>query len=217
MPARVRVKICGVTSPSDARRIAEAGADAIGIVFWPKSPRFVTPRRAREIVRALPPWVAAVGVFVDEDASAIAAVARMAGLSACQLHGDEPPAVARLLSAWKVLKAFRVRAAADLCRVRAYPADAYLFDARSPRGPGGTGETLPWRILRGRSFGRPFVLAGGLDPDNAALAIRVANPWGVDVSSGVESRPGRKDMGKVRAFLEAVASASARQPRTGMP
>lgn len=217
MPARVRVKVCGVTTPAEARRIAEAGADAIGLVFWPKSPRFVTPGRAREIVRALPPWTAATGVFVDEEPFAIAAVARMAGLSACQLHGAEPPSVARALSAWKVLKAFRVRGPGDLRGVRGYPADAYLFDARSERAPGGTGETLPWRILKGKDFGRPFVLAGGLDPDNVADAIRVARPWGVDVSSGVESRPGRKDMGKVRAFLAAVREAGDRQPRTGMP
>lgn len=206
-PGRVRVKVCGITSPRDARLAAGAGADAVGIVFHRPSLRFVAPALARRIVRALPPWVAAVGVFVDEDPAAIALVARLAGLSAVQLHGSEPAAAARSLRGVKVVKAFRVGSRRDLLGVRGFPADAYLFDARSRRAPGGTGEALPWGLLRGRRFGRPSILAGGLDPGNVARAIQAVRPWGVDVSSGVERRPGVKDPGRIRAFLAAVASA----------
>ena len=212
---RVRVKICGIGRAEWGLAAAEAGADAIGLVFA-ESPRRVTPEAAGEIVRALPPWVTPVGVFVDEPPERVLAVARAIGLGAVQLHGDEPPETLAALGAMKVIKAVRLGSASDLGAGRAWreraralgrPADAYLVDALVRGGPkGGTGRRADWsaaRQLAEEGF-RPLVLAGGLGPENVAEAVRAVRPWGVDGSSGLESAPGVKDPARMRAFVEAV-------------
>jgi phosphoribosylanthranilate isomerase len=217
---RTRVKICGITCPDGARAAAEAGADAIGLVFA-ESPRRVTPEQAAGIVRVLPPWVSAVGVFVDELPATIREIAAAAGLAVAQLHGDEPPDTPARLEGLKVIKAFGIGSEDDLEAARRWRKesersgripDAYLVDARVGGGPkGGSGRPADWRlaarmILEGF---RPLILAGGLTPDNVADAIRAVRPWGVDGSSGLESEPGRKSPEKVRAFCQAVGAAAA--------
>lgn len=212
---RIRVKICGMTRPEAARAAADAGADAIGLIFA-ESPRRVAPALAAEIVRSLPPWVSPVGVFVDASAEEVRAVADEAGLVAVQLHGDEPPAMPGAMGRLKVLKAFRLGAEADVDAALAWLADAaragrspdaVLVDARVTGGPkGGTGRVADWALaarLR-QATALPLVLAGGLGPENVADAIRAVHPWGVEGNSGVESAPGRKDPDKVRAFMQAV-------------
>ena len=212
---RVRVKICGITRPEWARAAAEAGADAIGLVFA-ESPRRVTPEDAGRIVQVLPPWVAPVGVFVDESPAAIRDVAAQAGLAAVQLHGDEPPETPAALGRLKVVKVFRVASEEDLAAARAWRKqserlgrlpDAYLVDARVAGGPkGGTGRPADWGLAaRMISEGFwPLILAGGLAPENVAEAVAAVRPWGVDGSSGLEVAPGEKSPEKIRQFVEEV-------------
>jgi phosphoribosylanthranilate isomerase len=212
---RIRVKICGVTRPEWAVAAAEAGADAVGLVFA-ESPRRVTVAQAAEIVRALPRGVAPVGVFVDEEPGAILRLADEVGFGVVQLHGDEPPGVLSALDRLKVIKAFRVADEGDVLLAREWkqqserlgqPADGYLVDARVAGGPkGGSGQLADWGLAARMIFEgfRPLVLAGGLSPDNVAEAIRAVRPWGVDGSSGLESAPGVKDPDKIRAFVAAV-------------
>ena len=205
----VRVKICGITTPEDAESAVRAGADAIGLVFA-ESPRKVSAEMARAIVATLPPFVAAVGVFVDEPAGAIEEIARYAGLSAVQLHGRRSPdEVHRLSAAFRVIMAFRVRDAGAYEEAAKYPtASAYLFDAYVEGKMGGTGKLIEPGLLPSPSvqeaFQRPWILAGGLTPENVDRALLLARPYAVDVSSGVEASPGRKDAEKVREFIARV-------------
>ena len=216
---RVRVKICGIARPQWAVAAAEAGADAIGLVFA-ESPRQVSLLEAARIVAALPPWVSPVGVFVDESPVRMLTVAVSAGLGAIQLHGDEPPDVPSKLGAVKVIKALRIGLPSDVeaalrWRATAEQAcrapDAYLVDASAPDGTrGGTGRKADWSLaarMVAEGFW-PLILAGGLTPENVAEAIAAVRPWGVDTSSGVEIEPGVKDPEKIRAFVEAVRKAS---------
>ena len=207
---RIFVKICGITSVEDARLALDAGADALGFVFWPMSPRFVTPEAAAAITATLPSFVTRVGVFVDAAPDELARAAAVAGLDVLQLHGDEPPATLRALPR-RVLKAFRVGAGFGTEDVLAYSNAGFgvLLDTLRADLPGGTGAAFDWTLARGLRERVPFlVLAGGLRPDNVAKAIAVVRPHAVDVSSGVERSPGRKDEGKLRAFVEAVRAAS---------
>ena len=206
---RLFVKICGITSPEDGVAAVEAGADAIGLVFWPESPRAVTPEGARAIGEALPPFVVRVGVFVDATRDEMTRVADAAGLDMLQLHGDEPPEAFAGLPR-RALKAVRVGdgfAPEDALRY-AGKAAGVLVDTRLPGGtplPGGTGVPFDWTLVKGLAEQVRFlVLAGGLAPENVAAAIRAVRPHGVDVSSGVESAPGRKDPKRVKALLDAV-------------
>ena len=210
-----RIKICGITTVEDALLAAEAGADAIGLNFYERSPRYVTTERAKEICEALPASVAKVGVFVNSLPKGIVATAERVGLSAIQLHGDEGPDFLGLLGKLPVIKAFRcrestlssVRAFLDLCPESSHPA-AVLLDAHAPGNYGGTGEILDWQRLhaeRHQLLGLPLILAGGLTPQNVAEAIRIAQPDAVDTASGVETSPGKKDAVKVRAFVAAAA------------
>ena len=206
---RLFVKVCGITSPEDGVAATEAGADAIGLVFWPESPRAVTPERARAIVEPLPPFVVRVGVFVDASRDEMARVADAAGLDMLQLHGAEPPESLAGLPR-RALKAVRVGdgfAPEDALRY-AGKAAGILGDTRLPGGtplPGGTGVPFDWSLVRGLAKQVRFLmLAGGLSPSNVAAAIRAVRPHGVDVSSGVESAPGRKDPERVKAFVDAV-------------
>jgi phosphoribosylanthranilate isomerase len=206
---RLFVKICGVRTPEEARVAAEAGADAVGLVFWPGSPRRVDASAARAIAEALPPAVLRVGVFVDADREELARTAEVAGLDLLQLHGDEPPASFDGLPrrGWKALRVGPAFAPAEVDRY-AGRAAGLLLDARVEGAPGGTGRAFDWTLARGvRERCSFLVLAGGLTPETVAEAVRAVRPHGVDVSSGVESAPGRKDPARVRAFVEAARSA----------
>lgn len=200
-----RIKICGITTPADAELLAELGVEAVGLNFYPKSPRYVTPERARELIRHVGPFVAPVGVFVTEDWEHVHSAATVVGLRAVQTYSDSPPAP---LSPFTHIPAFRVKDAADLELIRLFVAasnpTAVLVDSFVPGEMGGTGHRAPWELLVGFDPGVPLILAGGMTPDNVADAVRTVKPWGVDVASGVESSPGRKDPAKVRAFVQAV-------------
>lgn len=192
------VKICGLTRLEDARAAADAGADAIGFVFWPASPRFVDPFRARAIARALPPFVTTVGLFVNQPRDYILGVASLVHLGAVQLHGDETPEFAASLSI-PVIKAMPVDRAA------AWPAGAtLLLDAHDPVRRGGTGRPIDWTAAAAVAKRRRVLLAGGLTPGNVAAAVLRVRPFGIDVSSGVEQSPGIKDHGRLRALFEAL-------------
>lgn len=207
--SKVKVKICGITSWTDARRAAEAGADFLGFNFYRKSPRYVAPGRARKIVHRLPKRVAAVGVFVNEREKTILRIARAVGLDYVQLHGEETPeSASRLARFFPVIKAARVGNGfrpAQLAKFRSVR--AVLLDGFKPGRHGGTGKTFDWKIARRvGSYRRTFV-AGGLASENVARAIQVARPYAVDVCSGVESRPGKKDPVKLAALMRAIQSA----------
>jgi phosphoribosylanthranilate isomerase len=207
---RLFVKICGVTTTEDALLAAEAGADAVGLVFWRESPRCVDVGRARRICEALPAPVVRVGVFVDATAPELERIADEAGLDLLQLHGHEPPETLPLLRrrAWKAVRVGRDFVAADALRYEGRAA-GILLDARVDSAPGGTGRVFDWTLARDVRKGASFlVLAGGLEPDNVAAAIAAVRPDGVDVSSGVESAPGRKDPIRVREFIEAARATS---------
>lgn len=210
----VKVKICGITNWVDARRAVENGADLLGFNFVASSPRYVTPAKARRMVERLPGNISAVGVFQNEKEAKILEIARSVGLDQLQLHGDESPAmVARLVlngRRLRVIKALRVKKPFRAAQVAAFKgADAILLDAFSRKARGGTGKTFDWRVARrAKRHGRIF-LAGGLTPENVGEAIRAARPYGVDVCSGVESRPGKKDSRRMRSLLRAVKGASA--------
>lgn len=201
-----RIKICGITTAADAELLAELGVEAVGLNFYPKSPRYVSPSEAGELVRHLGPFLAPVGVFVSDDWQHIRAVATEAGLRAVQTYSDPPPPAP--LSPFAHIPAFRVKEPADLDHIRQFVAAcnpaAVLVDSFVAGEMGGTGHRAPWELLVGFDTGVPLILAGGLTPDNVADAIRLVKPWGVDVASGVESSPGVKDAAKVRAFVAAV-------------
>jgi phosphoribosylanthranilate isomerase len=208
--ARVKVKICGITSWRDAKRATEAGADFLGFNFCPGSPRYIEPDRARRIVRRLPKKIAVVGVFQNEREQRVRDVARTVGLGYLQLHGDEPPGmVARLGRSWPVIKAVRVGKSfrpAQLGRYR--KAAALLLDGFDRRLRGGTGKTFDWKIARrARRYGR-IIVAGGLKPENVGEAVRAGKPYAVDVSSGVEAAPGKKDAARMKSFVRAVRRAA---------
>jgi phosphoribosylanthranilate isomerase len=208
---RVFVKICGITSEEDARLAADAGADAVGFVFWPGSPRRVDATTARRIARALPSSVVRVGVFVDAAREELVRTSDEAELDLLQLHGSEPPEALAALPR-RVLKAVRV--GSDFAPQTALQyegrAAGLLLDTHRDRTPGGTGETFDWSLVREVRRKASFVvLAGGLRPENVKAALEAVRPDGVDVSSGVEAVPGRKDPARVRAFVDAVRSVEA--------
>lgn len=205
----VAVKICGVTSVADALDAAEAGADAIGLNFYPASPRCVAVDTAREIASAVGDRVLTVGVFVDMDSVEIESIRAATGLRCVQLHGDEPPS--QLLPLLPhAYKALRVRGSDVLKEAARYAGEHILLDAYVPGQPGGTGATFDWAVARSLSGRRHVTLAGGLTPDNVAEAVRAVRPFCVDVASGVESAPGHKDPARVRAFIAAARAADAR-------
>lgn len=198
------VKVCGLTDVEEARACAAAGAWGVGLVFAEASPRRVSVDRARAISAALEPGVARVGVFVDPDPSAAAEIAREAGLTHIQVHGAADPGAVRLASGLPVIEGVRVDGPGAIARARASVADLVLLDAAVAGVHGGTGTRFDWDLLEREPPGRPFGVAGGLRPDNVAEAVRRLRPALVDVSSGVESEPGRKDIARVTAFLDAV-------------
>ncbi len=197
----VRVKICGITTADDARAALELGADAVGVIFAP-SPRRVSEKRAAEISRAVGPWISVLGVFVDETAPEMRRLARECNLSAVQLHGRETPKTVASLAGVKVLKAFHVGEDFDVSGIAAYrKADAFLFDTKVPGQAGGTGVVFNWSMLKKLRSDKPFIISGGLHAGNVARAIRHFRPYGVEVSSGVEKTPGKKDLKQMRDFI----------------
>lgn len=202
----MKVKICGITNLDDALLAADAGADALGFIFVEGTPRFVTPARAASIIRALPPFVTPVGVFWNHPAGHVKATAESCGLGALQFHGDETPE--ELLGfPLPVIKTIKVAAAADLEAMARYTAAAFLLDSRDRWSEGEARRPLQWTLARAAAARGRIVLAAGLTPDNVAEAIATARPWGVDVNSGVEAAPGKKDAAKVRDFLAAAKAA----------
>jgi len=206
------IKICGITRLEDAQFAVACGANALGFVFWPDSPRSIDPARARAIAAVLPPFVTPVGVFVNQPAEYVNEVAAAAGLGVVQLHGDESIEFAASLRR-PVLKAMALNAATLNHALDRWPAGMMvLLDAHDPVRRGGTGRTIDWTAAASVAARRPIVLAGGLNPDNVADAIARVRPFGIDVSSGVEAAPGVKDHGRLKQLFDAIRDAELRQP-----
>lgn len=202
----VRVKICGITNRADAKLAIDAGADALGFNFYAKSPRGIAVSHAREIIGHLPRRISAVGVFVNASAADVLKIARKVKLGVLQLHGDESPkTIARLAREFPVIKAFRVGPAFQVKELEKYPnAAAFLLDGFDGKLRGGTGKCFDWRIARQAKRIAPMILAGGLTKENVRKAMRTAKPFAIDVCSGVEASPGKKDAKKVRAFMAVI-------------
>ena len=207
MNPQIKVKICGMTQLKDALFAAEQGADAVGFIFYKKSPRAVTMKTVREIISKLPPLVDTVGVFVNESADRVNKIADYCGLDLVQLHGEETPAFCRKINR-RVIKACRVKDLKSIKQLEKYPASGFLLDTFSDSLHGGTGKTFDWNLaLPAKKMG-PVILAGGLTPRNIRQAVSQVRPYGVDVCSGVEKSPGTKDPEKARAFLKNIRSGS---------
>ncbi|MFQ5672340.1 MAG: phosphoribosylanthranilate isomerase [Nitrospinales bacterium] len=200
----VKIKICGITNLADALLAVQYGADAVGFIFYNKSPRFVSRRTVKEIISTLPPFVSRVGVFVNESADRVNRVADACRLDYVQLHGDESPAYCKKMNR-KVIKAVQLKDSRSLAGLNAYRVAGFLLDAYSGERRGGTGRPCDWSLARGATKYGPVILAGGLNPDNVADAVRRVRPYGIDVCSGVEKSPGKKSPAKIRAFFNAVA------------
>jgi len=202
----VKVKICGITNAEDAAAAAEVGADMVGFMFYDKSPRHVSIAAASAIARILPAHIVRTGVFVDAEEDLVLQAIRECGLNLLQFHGNEAPDYC-LQFGLMSMKAFRIRDADSLKHLPTYQTDAWLLDSYSPAQYGGTGERFNWNLAtEARKWGKPIFLAGGLTPENVRLAVQQAQPYGVDVSSGVELGPGKKDHEKVKAFIRAAKS-----------
>ena len=202
---QIKVKICGMTQLKDALFAVEQGVDAVGFIFYKKSPRAVTMKTVREIIKKLPPLVETVGVFVNESAERVNKMADYCGLDLVQLHGEESPAFCRKIHR-RVIKAFRVKDLQSIKQLEKFPVSGFLLDTFSDDLHGGTGKTFDWNLaLPAKKMG-PVILAGGLTPRNILQAVRQVRPYGVDVCSGVEKSPGIKDLEKVRAFLKNIRS-----------
>jgi phosphoribosylanthranilate isomerase len=199
-----RVKICGITEFEDARDAALLGADAIGLNFYRSSPRYIEPARAAKIIEKLPPFVTVVGVFVNlPDPQNLEDFALSLGLHAVQLHGNETPDYCSMIQRVKVIKSFRVDAAFRVDTLRSYGNGTFLLDGCSP----GSGAIFDWELAYGANAFGSVIVAGGLDAENVSQVVTTLHPFAVDVASGVESRPGKKDYDKMRRFIEAVERA----------
>jgi phosphoribosylanthranilate isomerase len=205
----VRVKICGITNAADALAAIEAGANLLGFNFYPKSPRHITEAIAAKIRPELPKKVEAVGIFVNSPSADVAAIRKSLKLDAVQLHGDESPeTVAEIARSVPVFKAFRIEPEFQLETLDEFPkAFAFLFDAAHTGQYGGTGHSTDWDAARRAALGHRIILAGGLRVENVAAAVRIVRPYAVDVASGVESKPGKKDHGRLREFIQEVRRA----------
>jgi phosphoribosylanthranilate isomerase len=202
----MKVKVCGITNYHDAALALDQGVDALGFNFFPPSPRYIDPAGAHEIIRRLPPFSISVGLFVNAGIEEAIKIARSAGVQAIQLHGDESPEYCRKLSDWPLLKAIRVGEDGLPDNLQEYPVRAFVLDVKDDVLFGGTGRSFDWRLARG--VRHPFILAGGLRPDNVREAIRAARPYGVDVCSGVEALPGKKDPKLLADFMNEVRDVS---------
>jgi phosphoribosylanthranilate isomerase len=201
----VRVKVCGIRRPEDALLAVELGASAIGLIFWPQSARAVDTDTAAAVVRALPPFVTSVGVFVNQPREEVLKIADAVRLGAVQLHGDEPPGWYASFPR-PVIKSVSVGEGFEVDALRAVPANVtVLLDAHDPVRRGGTGRVIDWSLAAAAARTRPVILSGGLTPENVRAAATTVQPYAVDVASGVESSPGVKDYAKLRAFFDALA------------
>lgn len=215
--ARTRIKVCGMTDLNEVQGVVAAGVDAVGFIFAAGSPRKVTPELVRDIVRALPPFVDAVGVFVDEEQAAVEEIIQYCRLTVVQLHGTESPGYCSAMPC-RVIKAFRISPAAaeSECGLRYDPyydiVQGYLLDTYHEKMAGGTGQTFDWRQVDVCRPPGPVILAGGLTPENVADAVSTVRPFAVDLNSGVESAPGNKDMEKVARAVSEVRRADKRPP-----
>lgn len=199
----VRIKICGITNLDDAILAVDYGADALGFMFYRESKRYISPEEAGKIISKLPPFVVTVGVFVNQELDEIRNAQKQANFDIVQLHGDESPDFCKSFGG-RAIKAIRVRDGQALKEVESYSVQAVLFDKHSNESYGGTGMSFDWEILRNFRTSKKVILSGGLSPENVAPAIRVVNPYAVDVSSGVEEYPGKKNPKKLKMFIEAV-------------
>jgi phosphoribosylanthranilate isomerase len=202
------VKICGITRVEDAFAAVKAGADALGFVFYKKSPRYISPSKARRVIDAVPPFISITGVFVNERQGAITDIAGFCGLDAIQLHGDEDHHECHRLKrlGLKIIKGFHVGDSFNFEAVQTYKVDAYLFDAYDKDSFGGTGKVFRWELLKDHKSRVPVILSGGLTPDNVREAVKAVNPYAVDVSSGVEKSPGIKDPELIQSFIRTLQS-----------
>lgn len=198
------IKICGITNIEDGLAAASAGADALGFVFHPPSPRYVTPGRAREIIGALPQEVCTVGVFVGLASVEVLQIAELCGLDFIQLHGAETPEYCRRFPRERLIKALSIRSEGEFATIADYPVRAFLVDAHDPVRFGGTGKTCDWNVAHKAAARHPLILAGGLGTKNILAALEAVRPLAVDLSSGVESAPGKKDHEKIRAVIASV-------------
>lgn len=207
MMGRPRVKVCGLTRREDAVLAVDLGADALGFIFWPKSPRAIAPREARDLHAGLPALVSRVGVFVNAAPADVSEVVRVAGLDVVQLHGDEPVESYADVGA-RLMKVASLESEADVARVVAWPGGVTpLVDAVDRERRGGTGRLADWELAARVAAARPMLLAGGLNAENLGEALARVRPWGVDVSSGVEDAPGIKSPARLRAFFASLAVA----------
>jgi phosphoribosylanthranilate isomerase len=205
MPGKARIKICGITNLEDALAAFFAGADAIGFVFYKKSPRYINPLKARNISRILPKKILKVGVFVDAKERKIKSISKRCALDMLQFHGSESPEFCLRFKGYKIIKAFRVKDKLELDKVRKYKVSAYLFDAFSKYKAGGTGKKFDWNLLPKKSkMKHPVFLSGGLSSANILPALKQFKPDWVDLSSSVESKPGKKDHKKIRNFIRMI-------------
>lgn len=200
------VKICGLGNAKDALCAVDAGADYLGFILHPASPRYVPPESLRDLVRALPPEIPKAGVFVNCTAEDISITLEFCGLTMAQLHGDESPSLARQIGVDRVLKAVRLRGQDDIERASSFPASALVVDTALPGKPGGTGVVGNWELAKKLAAQRRIFLAGGLNPGNVETAVRAVTPFGVDVSTGVEAKPGYKDPRAIQNFIDAAHS-----------
>jgi phosphoribosylanthranilate isomerase len=198
----MKVKVCGITSYEDAVLALDQGVDALGFNFYRPSPRYIDPAKAHEIIRRLPPLWVSVGLFVNAAIDELVETARVAGVQALQLHGDETPGYCRRISGWPLLKAIRIGADPIREVLQEYPVQAFVLDVKDESLFGGTGRSFDWRLAQG--IDHPVLLAGGLRPDNVREAILIVKPYGVDVCSGVESSPGKKDPILLAKFINEV-------------
>ena len=204
-----RIKICGITNLDDGLEAIAAGVDALGFVFVPNTPRYITPSQAKLVIKQLPPFITNVGLFVDNEIGEIEDIVNHCKLDAVQLHGNESPEMCtQIRFQTKVIKSFHVKKELQVLRneIENYRVDAYLLDTFIKGKAGGTGQTFDWRIAEGLS--QRIILAGGLTPDNIGTAIAQLQPYGVDVSSGVEKSPGKKDTNKIYSFVRQVRKAN---------
>lgn len=200
-----KIKICGITNKVDALAATELGVDMLGFVFYAKSKRYVEPRVAEDIINELPASIRKVGVFVDEDRDTVLRIAQDTLIDTLQFHGDETPEYcSSFRDKYKVIKAFRLKDKNDLKKINDYDTDFYLFDTYKRDSIGGTGETFDWKILKDFEILKPMILSGGLDPKNVAGAIKEVAPFGVDVSTGVEETPGKKNLELMKKFVQNV-------------
>jgi phosphoribosylanthranilate isomerase len=201
----VRVKICGITNLDDALYAADCGADAVGFIFYPKSPRFVEIAKAKDIISKLPPFITTVGVFVNQSINDVANIVSRCNINVVQLHGDETPEYCSKISVKKI-KAIRIKDEDSIKDITNYKVDTFLLDTHSENSYGGTGKVFNWDLaIKAKGYGK-IVLSGGLTPDNVKEAIEKVKPYGVDISSGVEERKGKKDREKVKEFIKRVRS-----------